>query len=53
MSQPCILSEAIIGSLPRKSDNPAVPITVDEQIESTYESVQPQAWNAQAIEVSL
>ena len=36
MSQPCIISVAITGSLPRKSDNPAVPITVDEQIESTY-----------------
>ncbi|MEK0165667.1 3-keto-5-aminohexanoate cleavage protein [Phaeobacter sp. A36a-5a] len=32
---PCIICVAITGSLPRKSDNPAVPISVDEQIEST------------------
>lgn len=36
MSQdPCIICVAITGSLPQKSDNPAVPITVSEQIEST------------------
>jgi uncharacterized protein (DUF849 family) len=29
---------AITGSVPRKSDNPAVPITVSEQIESTQEA---------------
>lgn len=34
--KPCILCVAITGSLPRKSDNPAVPITVAEQIESTH-----------------
>jgi len=33
--QPCIICVAITGSLPRKKDNPAVPITVAEQIEST------------------
>lgn len=38
MTQPCIISVAITGSLPRKSDNPAVPVTVDEQIESTQEA---------------
>ena len=32
---PCIISVAITGSLPRKKDNPAVPISVNEQIEST------------------
>jgi uncharacterized protein (DUF849 family) len=32
---PCIITVAITGSLPRKADNPAVPITVPEQIEST------------------
>jgi uncharacterized protein (DUF849 family) len=32
---PCIITVAITGSLPRKKDNPAVPITVVEQIEST------------------
>ncbi|WP_147124280.1 3-keto-5-aminohexanoate cleavage protein [Shimia ponticola] len=36
MSNPCIICVAITGSLPRKSDNPAVPITVSEQIESTH-----------------
>jgi 3-keto-5-aminohexanoate cleavage enzyme len=35
MNQPCIISVAITGSLPRKRDNPAVPISVSEQIEST------------------
>src|SRR3982751_1187247 len=34
-STPCIISVAITGSLPRKADNPAVPISVAEQIEST------------------
>jgi uncharacterized protein (DUF849 family) len=32
---PCIISVAITGSLPRKKDNPAVPVTVSEQVEST------------------
>lgn len=35
MSKPSIICVAITGSLPRKSDNPAVPVTVSEQIEST------------------
>jgi 3-keto-5-aminohexanoate cleavage enzyme len=35
MSTPCIISVAITGSLPKKKDNPAVPITVAEQVEST------------------
>ncbi|MDW3688672.1 3-keto-5-aminohexanoate cleavage protein [Cupriavidus sp. CV2] len=35
MTNPCIISVAITGSLPRKKDNPAVPITVSEQVEST------------------
>ncbi|SDU30806.1 3-keto-5-aminohexanoate cleavage protein [Stappia sp. ES.058] len=38
MSDPCIICVAITGSVPRKSDNPAVPITVSEQVESTQES---------------
>jgi uncharacterized protein (DUF849 family) len=29
---------AITGSLPQKSDNPAVPITISEQVESTHEA---------------
>ncbi|WP_299207491.1 3-keto-5-aminohexanoate cleavage protein [uncultured Tateyamaria sp.] len=36
MSDPCIICVAITGSVPQKSDNPAVPITVPEQIESTH-----------------
>jgi uncharacterized protein (DUF849 family) len=38
MTQPCIITVAITGSLPRKEDNPAVPITIAEQIESTQEA---------------
>lgn len=38
MTTPCILCVAITGSLPTKADNPAVPITVTEQIESTHEA---------------
>ena len=34
MSEPAIICVAITGSVPRKSDNPAVPITVAEQVES-------------------
>ena len=33
---PCIISVAITGSVPTQADNPAVPITVSEQIESTH-----------------
>ena len=36
MNTPCIISVAITGSLPRKKDNPAVPISVAEQVESTH-----------------
>ena len=36
MAEPCIITVAITGSVPRKRDNPAVPITVPEQIESTH-----------------
>jgi len=38
MTQPCIICVAITGSLPRKANNPAVPITVSEQVESTHEA---------------
>ncbi len=38
MSKPCILCVAITGSVPTKAANPAVPITVAEQIESTHEA---------------
>jgi uncharacterized protein (DUF849 family) len=35
---PAIITVAITGSLPTKADNPAVPITVAEQVESTHEA---------------
>ncbi|MET0508532.1 MAG: 3-keto-5-aminohexanoate cleavage protein [Burkholderiaceae bacterium] len=38
MTTPCIITCAITGSLPRKSDNPAVPITPAEQVESAQEA---------------
>ncbi|MEM9584292.1 MAG: 3-keto-5-aminohexanoate cleavage protein [Pseudomonadota bacterium] len=38
MSKPCIICVAITGSVPRKANNPAVPISVAEQIESTHEA---------------
>ena len=34
-ANPCIICVAITGSLPTKANNPAVPITISEQIEST------------------
>lgn len=36
MTNPCIICVAITGSVPTKANNPAVPITVSEQIESTH-----------------
>jgi uncharacterized protein (DUF849 family) len=38
MTEPCIITVAITGSVPRKEDTPAVPVTVSEQIESTHEA---------------
>jgi uncharacterized protein (DUF849 family) len=38
MTNPCIICVAITGSLPTKANNPAVPITVAEQLESTHEA---------------
>ncbi|WP_375688967.1 3-keto-5-aminohexanoate cleavage protein [Pseudooceanicola sp. LIPI14-2-Ac024] len=38
MEKPCIICVAITGSVPTKADNPAVPITVAEQVESTHEA---------------
>lgn len=35
MTKPCIICVAITGSVPTKEVNPAVPITVPEQVEST------------------
>mgnify|MGYP001828725034 CR=1 FL=1 len=38
MTNPCILCVAITGSVPTKAANPAVPISVSEQLESTHEA---------------
>lgn len=38
MTSPCILCVAITGSVPTKAANPAVPISIQEQIESTHEA---------------
>ena len=38
MSKPCIITVAITGAVPRKEDNPAVPVVPSEQIESTHEA---------------
>ena len=37
-TKPCIITVAITGSLPKKENNPAVPITIAEQVESTHAS---------------
>src|SRR4051812_9108315 len=36
--RPVVIAVAITGSVPRKKDNPALPVTVPEQIESTQEA---------------
>ena len=38
MSEPVIITVAITGAVPKKKDNPAVPVTPSEQIESTHEA---------------
>jgi 3-keto-5-aminohexanoate cleavage enzyme len=38
MTNPCIICVAITGSVPRKENNPALPITVEEQVESAHEA---------------
>ena len=38
MTTPCIISVAITGSQPTKAQNPAVPISPAEQVESTHEA---------------
>jgi len=40
MTTPVIIAVAITGAVPRKADNPAVPVTVKEQISSTREAFQ-------------
>src|SRR3569832_1800861 len=36
--KPVVVAVAITGSVPRKHDNPALPVTPPEQIESTHEA---------------
>ena len=36
--KPIVIAVAITGSVPRKKDNPAVPVTPSEQIESTHQA---------------
>lgn len=36
MTKPCIICVAITGSLPTKANNPAVPVSIAEQIDSTH-----------------
>ncbi len=38
MTKPCIVTCAITGAIPTKKDNPAVPVTPTEQIESVHEA---------------
>jgi uncharacterized protein (DUF849 family) len=38
MTEPVIITVAITGAVPRKKDNPAVPVTPAEQVESTHEA---------------
>jgi 3-keto-5-aminohexanoate cleavage enzyme len=38
MTSPAIITVAITGAIPRKADTPAVPVTPNEQIESTHEA---------------
>ena len=38
MTKPCIICVAITGSVAQKSDNPAVPISIAEQVDSTHAS---------------
>ena len=48
MTKPCIICVAITGSVPTKAANPALPITVAEQIESTQEAFEAGATIAHA-----
>jgi uncharacterized protein (DUF849 family) len=38
MTQPVIITVAITGAVPKKKDNPAVPVTPSQQVESTHEA---------------
>jgi len=35
---PVVIAVAITGSVPRKKDNPALPVTPAEQVESTHQA---------------
>ncbi len=48
MTKPCIICVAITGSVPTKAANPALPVTVAEQIESTQEAFEAGAAIAHA-----
>ena len=37
-TKPVIITVAITGAVPRKKDNPAVPVTPEQQVESTHEA---------------
>lgn len=38
MTEPVIITVAITGAVPKKKDNPSVPVTPAEQVESTHEA---------------
>jgi uncharacterized protein (DUF849 family) len=38
MTKPLIIAVAITGSVPKRKDNPAIPVTPEEQIESTQQA---------------
>jgi 3-keto-5-aminohexanoate cleavage enzyme len=38
MPSPAVITVAITGSVPRKKDTPAIPVTPSEQVESTHEA---------------
>ena len=48
MTKPCIICVAITGSVPTKAANPALPITIAEQIESTQQAFEAGATIAHA-----
>lgn len=37
-AKPCVICVAITGSVPRKAHNPALPVTIAEQVESAHEA---------------
>jgi hypothetical protein len=38
MAEPVIITVAITGAVPKKKDNPAVPVSPSEQVESTHQA---------------